>query len=197
MVTFGDRMRTIRAQRKISQDRLAEMIGTSKQAISRYENDQREPKLEIAQKIAEALGVPFLYLTGASNDPTQYDTLGERVQMACMINRTRYADVADALGVDVEIIERLVAGDYTPSSDELDTLSQFLGYTTDSLLGRTQTLIARETSQDDVDIWQLREEMRRTPEMRTLFDAARNARPEDLRRAISIIEALKKESGNV
>lgn len=50
-----------------SQQQLAEMAGTTQQAIQRYENGQREPKISIAVRIADALGVSLSYLLGLDN----------------------------------------------------------------------------------------------------------------------------------
>lgn len=60
--TFGVKLREIRTMRGLSQDELAALLGTTKQVISRYENEQRTPKLDTVQEYAEKLNVPLLYL---------------------------------------------------------------------------------------------------------------------------------------
>ena len=50
----------------MTQEELADLVGTSKQVISRYENNQRSPKLSVVQGYAEKLGVPVDVLAGAS-----------------------------------------------------------------------------------------------------------------------------------
>ena len=40
-VSFGDRLREIRKERNMSQDEFAQLLGTSKQVLSRYETGQR------------------------------------------------------------------------------------------------------------------------------------------------------------
>lgn len=40
---FGDILRQIRAERGLSQDELAALLGTTKQVISRYETKKRVP----------------------------------------------------------------------------------------------------------------------------------------------------------
>lgn len=61
---FGERLKNIRADRDLSQDMLAEILGTSKQVISRYETGQRTPKITVVSEYAEKLGVPLDYLLG-------------------------------------------------------------------------------------------------------------------------------------
>ena len=57
MVTFGERLKQIRAQKGMTQEELAQRCGMVKQNISRYENSDREPTIKTAKKMAEALGV--------------------------------------------------------------------------------------------------------------------------------------------
>ena len=65
MATFGDRIKSIRTDREVSQEELASLLGTSKQVISRYETNQRTPKITIANEYAQKLGVDLNYLLGA------------------------------------------------------------------------------------------------------------------------------------
>ena len=135
----------------------------------------------------------FEQLVRDCDDLRPVDTFSDRL---CTLQALKSCDnkfLADELEVDEEIIDRMRNGDYSPNLEEIDTLAAALDCSREDLIGGEGSQADRE----DEEMWQLREEMRRTPELRTLFDAARSARPEDLRRAISIIEALKKESGNV
>lgn len=62
MSTFGDKLKALRLERGMSQDQLAEILGTSKQVISRYETNQRTPKITVAQQYADRLGISVNYL---------------------------------------------------------------------------------------------------------------------------------------
>lgn len=59
---FGTKLKKIRISRNMSQEDLAKFLGTSKQVISRYETNQRTPKITTAQEYAFKLNVPLLYL---------------------------------------------------------------------------------------------------------------------------------------
>lgn len=59
MSTFGEKLKRWRDMHEMSQEQLADLLGTSKQVISRYETNQRTPKITIAQEYATALGVPL------------------------------------------------------------------------------------------------------------------------------------------
>jgi transcriptional regulator with XRE-family HTH domain len=64
---FGERLTVVRKKKKISQDELAKTIGVHAPVIGRYERDEVKPSIEVAAKIAQALGVSLDYLTGNSD----------------------------------------------------------------------------------------------------------------------------------
>lgn len=61
---FSKRLKQIRESRNMSQDEFANLLGTSKQVISRYETAQRTPKITTVYEYAEKLGVSLEQLTG-------------------------------------------------------------------------------------------------------------------------------------
>ena len=61
---FGDILRQIRAERGLSQDELAALLGTTKQVISRYETKKRVPRLSVVTAFAQKLGLPVSALSG-------------------------------------------------------------------------------------------------------------------------------------
>ncbi|QEH42860.1 helix-turn-helix transcriptional regulator [Chitinophaga sp. XS-30] len=54
-MTFGHRLSQIRKGKDIRQEELANIVGTSKHMISRYERDAISPSIDMAAKIAKAL----------------------------------------------------------------------------------------------------------------------------------------------
>jgi len=64
MTSFGINLKRIRLDRKMTQDEFAELLNTSKQVISRYENGQRSPKVSVVAEYARRLNVPITTLTG-------------------------------------------------------------------------------------------------------------------------------------
>lgn len=59
---FGNRVRTIRQEKEITQEGLAELIGRSVEHISFIERGERSPSFEVILKIAEALAVSVPHL---------------------------------------------------------------------------------------------------------------------------------------
>ena len=68
LIAFGDRLRQIRKEMGLSQDDFAKKLGTTKQVLSRYETNQRAPKITLASEYAEKLGVTLDYMLGDSAD---------------------------------------------------------------------------------------------------------------------------------
>jgi transcriptional regulator with XRE-family HTH domain len=64
---FGERLTAVRKKKKVSQDELAKTIGAHAPVIGRYERNEVKPSIEVATKIAEALGVSLDYLVGLTN----------------------------------------------------------------------------------------------------------------------------------
>lgn len=56
-MTLGKRIGTLRRQKEWKQDDLAELLGVSPQAVSKWENDQTCPDISLLPKLAEVLGV--------------------------------------------------------------------------------------------------------------------------------------------
>ncbi len=59
MKTFGQNLRNLRKQSKISQQKFAEKLQTTQQRVSEWECDKVEPSLYNIIQIIEVLDVPF------------------------------------------------------------------------------------------------------------------------------------------
>lgn len=68
MATFGERFKKLRTQKKLTQDKLAEIFFLNKSSISRYESDKQLPEPGSIQKFADFFNVSIDYLMGASDD---------------------------------------------------------------------------------------------------------------------------------
>lgn len=54
---FGSKVRHERESKNISQQRLADEVGIARESIINYEAGKHSPSLEVAEKIADHLGV--------------------------------------------------------------------------------------------------------------------------------------------
>ena len=64
---FAERLKELRLEKEIPQERLAEELGVGNGTISLWETGKREPKLSNLMIIAEYFGVSIDYLAGLEN----------------------------------------------------------------------------------------------------------------------------------
>ncbi|RVU90828.1 XRE family transcriptional regulator [Flavobacterium columnare] len=63
-MSFSERIMAIRKNKKIAQGELAEKIGVHQNVLGRYERGEATPSVEMASKLALALGVSLDFLVG-------------------------------------------------------------------------------------------------------------------------------------
>ena len=69
-MTIGERINRARKDRGLTQEKLAEMMGVSSQAVSKWENDQSYPDITTLPKLAEIIGMSVdELLSGKKNVP--------------------------------------------------------------------------------------------------------------------------------
>lgn len=78
---FGERLATVRKSKKISQDELAKAIGVHAPVIGRYERNEVKPSIDVATKIANAVGVSLDYLVGNSELELDKDIINRVVEI--------------------------------------------------------------------------------------------------------------------
>ncbi len=81
-MTLGEKIRTIRKQKGISQEELAAMVYTKKQTISLYEKDKLEMKVSMLKNISQALGIPARNLIEDDKAMIDEDSLCELADVA-------------------------------------------------------------------------------------------------------------------
>jgi len=62
---FGKELLRLRKEQKLSQDAIAQQLGVNKKNVSRWENEEVLPNVEMGAKVATALGVSLDAMLGA------------------------------------------------------------------------------------------------------------------------------------
>lgn len=92
MVEFGDRLRQLRKDRKLTQQQLADLIGVKNSVISFYEVGERTPSPDVLRKLALVLHVSTDFLLGIERAAT-LDASGldeqDRLVVQTIINHLR------------------------------------------------------------------------------------------------------------
>lgn len=86
---LSQRIRELRIAKNMSQVKLAELIGVTKQSVSNWENDNIQPSVDMLLKLSDVLGASTDYLLG--------------------LEHGRIIDVSDLTPDEIAHIQQLVA----------------------------------------------------------------------------------------
>ncbi|MFW6047190.1 MAG: helix-turn-helix domain-containing protein [Candidatus Woesearchaeota archaeon] len=106
MAEFPNRLKELRGEKNITQNKLAEHLGVSRSTIAGYETGKRKPEYETLQKLANYFSVSVDYLIGntdemkpaqkikqaISDDPELvdfWDKLSQREDLKMMFKQTK------------------------------------------------------------------------------------------------------------
>lgn len=78
-----------------------------------------------------------------------------------------------------------------PTAEYIQAIAGYFGVSTDYLMGADDTDSQERYEQQEVA--DMLDEIRKNPEMRTMFSITRNATPEQLRQYINVIKAIRGE----
>ena len=70
-MTFGERLRSLRQSRYLSQQKLANDLKISQTAVASYENNLREPSFAMLQRLADYFSVPLSTMLPTDNSAEQ------------------------------------------------------------------------------------------------------------------------------
>lgn len=113
-------------------------------------------------------------------------------ELRSMRKMTQY-EFADFCGVSRSSIARYEAGGMI-SRASAEAIGKACDVSVDYVLGRDDPSAAPPSAEDDV--WKIREQLRRDPDMRVLFSAASKATPEHIRAAAAMLKALRTGENN-
>lgn len=99
--------------------------------------------------------------------------------------------VAKELGCSASTVATWVNGEKMPSSKYLQLLANYFGVSADYLIAGEDT--DAEEASEKQEVLDMLEEIRKNPELRTMFSITRNATPEQLRQYINVIKAIRGE----
>ena len=129
MSTFGKNLRLLREKLNYTQEELAQKLDTSKQVISRYETNQRTPKITVVKRYADILGVDLYTLLGDEEDIDVF-SLKNVFPPQKTIKRPRLGRIA--CGQPIRAEENLETYDEVPENIQCDFTLKCEG---DSMIG--------------------------------------------------------------
>lgn len=82
MKTIGEKIKTLRIQKKMTQQELADKIGVSYTTVSLYESDTRKPSFKAINKIADVFNVTPAYFFDDEQKSEEEKIEDERIKLA-------------------------------------------------------------------------------------------------------------------
>ena len=92
MVDFGERLKTLRQSRGLTQQQLSHKLGLTKSVISAYETNLRLPSYDVLMHIATIFGVTTDYLLGMNRSKVIDASLlseSDYMMVAGLVNRLK------------------------------------------------------------------------------------------------------------
>ena len=114
--------------------------------------------------------------------------IGEMLRSRRLSRGMTQEQLADAIGVSPSAIGMYEAGRRKPKDDIIEALADVFNVPKWAILYREDEVIP--ASEDD-EVMRLREDMRRNPALRTLWDLSRNATPKEMKQMEAFIRAIK------
>lgn len=101
--TFGARLRRLRTERRISQDRFARMLGVSRPTVWKWERDDVRPRQKSLEAAASLLGVSErdLIFSGGTRDAKSEVRRATPQQLREVVNACK-EQIAQAAGTSTE-----------------------------------------------------------------------------------------------
>lgn len=88
---IGEKIKSLRKDNGLTQKKLSELTGISEISIRKYENGDRNPKIEALERIAEVLNVQVDYILGRSD----FKRLGSKIMIEDVLHLIEKIDNAD------------------------------------------------------------------------------------------------------
>lgn len=113
------------------------------------------------------------------------DTFGMRLRAARKELKMTQKALADQVGAKHNSVSDWENDKNMPDPDTIVSLCEVLGVDAGYLLR------AEPQSESEDELWELREELRRNPDIRMLFSASKGAKKEHIQAAVAILNTLK------
>lgn len=101
--TFGQRFYELRKKQELTQERIAEKLNVSPQAVSKWENDQALPDVALLKSIAKLFDVTIDSLLGEDATTTEYRKVEEKDMSKMLLKIMIKSSNGDTVNVKVPV----------------------------------------------------------------------------------------------
>ena len=101
--TFGQRITNLRKEKELTQNDIAEKIGVTAQAVSKWENDQATPDIDILIKLSDIFEISLDELLGKEKKITVLNERPSKKDINKMVFRIQVLDAEDGDTVNINL----------------------------------------------------------------------------------------------
>ena len=135
---FGDKIKTIRKQKGLTQTELAKKIGTTQSTIYKIEKGLRTVPISLLEKFATVLEVSVDTLLGTAKDEqASYENIytGNKIKNLREENKLTLSELSDELEINVSLLANFESGFSKVPIDVLIKISKYFNVSIDDLVG--------------------------------------------------------------
>ncbi|MCX7746908.1 MAG: helix-turn-helix domain-containing protein [Clostridia bacterium] len=108
MASFGERLKLLREEKGKTQQEIAELLGLSRSALSKYEHNDREPDRQAVAMLTDYFDVSVDYLFGRTNVRNHYSQNDKVEQLMKDKNFLGLVTKIIENDLDIEAIEKMI-----------------------------------------------------------------------------------------
>ena len=119
----------------------------------------------------------------------------DRLALALSLRGMKQSELCAKTGIPKSAISQYISGEFKPKQNRVFLIAQALNVDEAWLMGYDvpmEPVKKEESSSADQELSEMLETLRTREDMRMLFKLSKEATPEDVRQAVKIIEALRK-----
>lgn len=117
-------------------------------------------------------------------------SIGDRLKSARVMAGLTQDELASIAGISRISVAKYETGKSEPSASTLADISTALGVSMDSLMGKAPIVFPAE---QDKDLMELRDELRKNPQIKILFDISKKSKTRDIKAAIAMLRSFEDE----
>lgn len=123
--TFGSALRSYRLEHNLSQQELANILGTTKQVLSRYEKGDRDPKISTAVEYSAKLNIPLeLFLDQKFSTSQVVAGFSPHHLKECRIKQgMSIYQASDACDINDVLYSQIESGSIIPTIEQIQQLA--------------------------------------------------------------------------
>jgi len=126
-------------------------------------------------------------------------TFSERLKIALVNKNMKQSVLAYRLGVDRSYISNYLSGKYSARPETITKMAKILEVSEAWLSGFDVPMVEQRENTDEIiprdpELIEYLQMLKNRPEMKMLFSLAKDATVDDVKKAVAIIEALRKNS---